>query len=127
SSGGIPLSLFLLLRGYRRSSQGLVIAGWLVAAWQVSLGFTLGLQFAYLLAVLALIAVVWWWRTRPNARARSGTDPLPAGHPAQSWTDPSPAGHPAGTDPSPAGHPARTGADPSPAGHPTRTGTIARI
>jgi hypothetical protein len=62
SSGGIPLALFLLLRGYRRSSRGLVIAGWLVTAWQISLGFTLGLQFAYLLAVLALIAVVYWWR-----------------------------------------------------------------
>lgn len=62
SSGGIALSLFLLLRGYRRSSRGLLIAGWLVAAWQMSLGFTLGLQFAYMLAILALIAVVWWWR-----------------------------------------------------------------
>ncbi len=64
SSGGIALALFLLLRGYRRSSRGLVVAGWLVAAWQMSLGFTLGLQFAYLLAVLALIAAVWWWRAK---------------------------------------------------------------
>ncbi len=64
SSGGIALSLFLLLRGYRRSSRGLLIAGWLVAAWQISLGFTLGLQFAYMLALLALIAVVWWWRAK---------------------------------------------------------------
>jgi hypothetical protein len=68
SSGGIPLALFLLLRGYRRSSRGLLLAGWLVSAWQISLGFTLGLQFAYLLAVLALIAVVWWWRARPKPR-----------------------------------------------------------
>ncbi|MGA9285819.1 MAG: hypothetical protein WBV85_10295 [Solirubrobacteraceae bacterium] len=64
SSGGIALSLFLLLRGYRRSSRGLLVAGWLVAAWQISLGFTLGLQFAYMLALLALIAVVWWWRAK---------------------------------------------------------------
>jgi hypothetical protein len=62
SSGGVALSLFLLLRGYRRSSRGLLIAGWLVAAWQMSLGFTLGLQFAYMLAIFAVIAVVWWWR-----------------------------------------------------------------
>jgi hypothetical protein len=62
SGGGIPLALFLLLRGYRRSSPRLVIAGWLVAAWQISLGFTLGLQFAYLLLVLALVMAVWWWR-----------------------------------------------------------------
>jgi hypothetical protein len=31
-----------------------VIAGWLVAAWQMTLGFTLGLQFAYLLLVLGV-------------------------------------------------------------------------
>lgn len=61
SSGGIPLALFLLLRGYRRSSWGLVLAGWLVSAWQVSLGFTLGLQYCYLLAVLTLIVAVYWW------------------------------------------------------------------
>jgi hypothetical protein len=61
SSGGIPLALFLLLRGYRHSSRGLVLAGWLVSAWQVSLGFTLGLQYCYLLAVLTLVAAVYWW------------------------------------------------------------------
>ena len=61
SSGGIPLALFLLLRGYRRSSRGLVLAGWLVSAWQVSLGFTLGLQYCYLLAVITLVAAVYWW------------------------------------------------------------------
>ena len=62
SSGGIPLALFLLLRGYRRSSVPIVIAGWLVSAWQVSLGFTLGLQYAYLLAILAVIVALAWWR-----------------------------------------------------------------
>jgi hypothetical protein len=69
SSGGIALSLFLLLRGYRRGSRGLLIAGWLVAAWQISLGFTLGLQFSYLLAVLAVLAAVYWWQ--------AGRPPLP--------------------------------------------------
>jgi hypothetical protein len=67
SGGGIALALFLLLRGYRHrgskiGQRGLLIAGWLVAAWQISLGFTLGLQLAYLMAVLALIAVFWGWR-----------------------------------------------------------------
>ncbi|HUA75465.1 MAG TPA: hypothetical protein VL988_11960 [Solirubrobacteraceae bacterium] len=67
SSGGIALALFLLLRGYRRSSRGLVIAGWLVSAWQISLGFTLGLQFAYLMAVLAALAAIYWLRAgRPS-------------------------------------------------------------
>ncbi len=64
SSGGIPLALFLLLRGYRRGSRGLVLAGWLVSAWQISLGFTLGLQYAYLLIVLALLVLWYWWRGR---------------------------------------------------------------
>lgn len=81
SSGGMPLAIFLLLRGYRRASRGLVAAGWLVAAWQMSLGFTLGLQFAYLLAVLGLIAAAQWlWSTRLSAgrlggeRGRGGQD-----------------------------------------------------
>jgi hypothetical protein len=64
SSGGLACGLFLLLRGYRRGSRGLVLAGWLVSAWQISLGFTLGLQYAYLLALLALIVLVFWWRGR---------------------------------------------------------------
>jgi hypothetical protein len=55
SAGGIPLVLFLLVRGYRRRRPGLVVAGWGVAAWQMTLGFTLGLQLAYLLAALALV------------------------------------------------------------------------
>ena len=70
SSGGIALALFLLLRGYRRGSLGLVIAGWLVSAWQISLGFTLGLQFSYLLAVLAVIAAVYWLRAGRPALPR---------------------------------------------------------
>src|SRR3954451_20222212 len=62
SSGGIPLALFLLVRGYRRSSARLVLAGWLVAAWQLSLGFSLGLQLAYLLLALAVGAVLLGFR-----------------------------------------------------------------
>jgi hypothetical protein len=75
SGGGIPLALFLLLRGYRRwpnfhRSRTLVGAGWLVSAWQVSLGFTLGLQFTYLLAVLALLGAWYWWRAGRPAPPR---------------------------------------------------------
>jgi hypothetical protein len=70
SSGGIALALFLLLRGYRRSSRGLLIAGWLVSAWQISLGFTLGLQFAYMLAVLAVLAALYWLRAGRPALPR---------------------------------------------------------
>src|SRR5947208_5604138 len=71
SSGGIPLSLFLLVRGYRRASVPLVVGGWVAAAWQLSLGFTTGLQLASLLAALfAFAAVVWLRRGRPALARR---------------------------------------------------------
>jgi hypothetical protein len=70
SSGGIPLSLFLLLRGYRSRRAAVVLAGWLVAAWQCSLGFTLGLQLGYLLVVLALVAAMSPRRVRSLLEAR---------------------------------------------------------
>src|SRR4051794_2023685 len=73
SSGGVPLCLFLLVRGYRRSSSRLVLAGGLVAAWQLSLGFSLGLQLAYLLLVLAVGALALGWRPpRPTLVATGG-------------------------------------------------------
>jgi hypothetical protein len=62
SSGGIPLALALGVRGYRLRRPWPVFAGFAVAAWQLSLGFTLGLPLAYLLAALGVIAVVAWWR-----------------------------------------------------------------
>lgn len=62
SSGGIPLTLFLLVRGYRTGSVRTIVAGWVVAAWQVSLGFTLGLQLGYLLAFLGVLAAIAIWR-----------------------------------------------------------------
>ena len=66
ASGGIPLSLFVLLRGYRRGRPGVVFLGWLVATWQLLLGFTLGLQLLYLLCVLAVPATALWWKRRPE-------------------------------------------------------------
>ena len=63
SSGGIPLSLFLLVRGYRNERAGLVLAGWLVATWQLALGFTLGLQLGYLLLALGAGTIVWLVRS----------------------------------------------------------------
>lgn len=78
SSGGLACGMFLLLRGYRRGSRGLVLAGWLLSAWQISLGFTLGLQYAYLLALLALLVLVFWWRGRLS--------PGPAWQPAATGT-----------------------------------------
>jgi hypothetical protein len=66
ASGGIPLSLFLLVRGYRRSRPGVVVVGWLVATWQVLLGFALGLQLLYLLAVLLALAAWFLWKRQPG-------------------------------------------------------------
>jgi hypothetical protein len=80
SSGGLPLAIFLLLRGYRRSSRRLVLAGWLVSAWQVSLGFTLGLQYCYMLLVLALIVVYCWWRGRLTPSLSAVGRDAPDGH-----------------------------------------------
>jgi hypothetical protein len=71
SSGGIPLALALGLRGYRLRRAGFVLAGWAVATWQLSLGFTLGVPLAYLLGTLGLIAaIVWLRRGRPALNRR---------------------------------------------------------
>jgi hypothetical protein len=48
----------------------------MVALWQISLGWNLGLPFAYLLAVLALGTSLWWWRRphdRPSRRVLGAT------------------------------------------------------
>jgi hypothetical protein len=68
SSGGIPLALFLLVRGYRRESAWTVFAGWLAATWQLALGFTLGLMLAYLLAALGVVVLLSWRKRRPARR-----------------------------------------------------------
>ncbi|TDB70906.1 hypothetical protein, partial [Micromonospora sp. KC723] len=74
--GGIALALAMLARGhgwslrhgYRpdRVRPGWAGAGWALAAWQVTLGFGVGLPFAYVLALLTLAATAGyvrsWWR-----------------------------------------------------------------
>lgn len=68
STGGIALALWALARGHGYSFRGRtepqpwwIFAGWLIAAWQVSLGFAIGLPFIYLMGVVGLViaAVVW--------------------------------------------------------------------
>ena len=67
SSGGIPIAIAIALRGYRLRSAWWVFAGFAVAAWQFSIGPTLGLPFTYLLCLLGLTAaVVWLRRGRPT-------------------------------------------------------------
>ncbi|MDW5598764.1 hypothetical protein VSS74_30675, partial [Conexibacter stalactiti] len=79
SSGGIPLALALLVRGWQRESAALVLAGWVVATWQLSLGWTLGLQLAYLLLALALALLARrWWLGRRAALAAAHLPAAPA-------------------------------------------------
>src|SRR5215207_7387412 len=60
ASGGIPLSLAFAARGIRLRQPWWLVAAWLVAAWQVSLGFVLGLPFAYGLAAACVFAAIAW-------------------------------------------------------------------
>jgi hypothetical protein len=76
SVGGIALSLAMLARGHgfsftrgyrpEKTRPGWAVAGWCVAAWQISLGFGIGLPFAYVLVAITLVSVVrWFLRRRP--------------------------------------------------------------
>ena len=68
STGGIALALFALARGHGYSFRsGLRLelakpwwaaAGWLVAAWQVTIGFAVGLPFIYLMGLLGAVIIV---------------------------------------------------------------------
>jgi hypothetical protein len=75
SNGGLALALAMLARGHgykltggfrrERTRPGWVVAGWAVAAWQISLGFGIGLPFAYLMGAACLVVGVRWlvrWR-----------------------------------------------------------------
>jgi hypothetical protein len=66
SSGGIPLAIAFAIRGIRLLRPWWLFSAWVVAAWQLSIGWVLGLPFAYGLAGAVLIAVVAWLvRGRP--------------------------------------------------------------
>jgi hypothetical protein len=70
STAGVALALFLLLSGYRRQRPRQVVGGWAAAAWQMTIGFALGIWFAYLLAVLAVLCVIAWLRAGRPALPR---------------------------------------------------------
>ncbi|WP_433792784.1 hypothetical protein [Actinoplanes sp. CA-252034] len=68
SAGGIPLALAMLARGHgyslrhgfradRRSALW-AIGGWIVAIWQLTLGFSLGVPFAYVLGLLLIALMI---------------------------------------------------------------------
>ncbi|MEU8655636.1 hypothetical protein [Actinoplanes philippinensis] len=68
SAGGIPLALAMLARGHgyslrhgfrpERRSGLWAIGGWIVAIWQLTLGFSLGVPFAYVLALLLITLMI---------------------------------------------------------------------
>jgi hypothetical protein len=71
SSGGVPLSIALALRGIRLRSPWWLFWAWVVAAWQVSIGWALGLPFAYGIAGAVAVAIVMWLiRGRPPVPRR---------------------------------------------------------
>jgi hypothetical protein len=68
SSGGIALALFAIARGHGYSFRyGLrpefrkpwwVFAGWVIAAWQVTLGFAIGIPFVYVMGIVGLVVII---------------------------------------------------------------------
>ncbi|MGA9635840.1 MAG: hypothetical protein WBQ41_11450, partial [Solirubrobacterales bacterium] len=60
SSGGIPLAIAFAVRGLRLRRHWWLFGAWVVATWQLSIGWVLGLPFAYGLAGAVLLAVIVW-------------------------------------------------------------------
>src|SRR6266487_1215417 len=86
STGPFIAALAMLARGHGLSFRGRkgpprpwwALAGWLAAAWQVSIGFAIGLPFVYLMAIIALIAAVSWLATNAMpGRSRPSRWPWP--------------------------------------------------
>jgi len=80
STGGIALALAMLARGHgyslrhgyrpERAKPAWALVGWLVAAWQLTLGFGLGLPFGYALLLTAVVAAIWWVAAWVRGRRR---------------------------------------------------------
>ncbi|MBB4738096.1 hypothetical protein BJY16_001555 [Actinoplanes octamycinicus] len=112
SAGAIPLALALLARGHgwsirygfrpERRRAGWAALGWLVATWQLSLGFSLGLPFAYVLAgiVLFLLVAVPLRRLRRRRRERKLSRGELSPTPAAGAEKPAAAAKPGTDDPS---------------------------
>src|SRR3954454_18235517 len=62
SSGGIPLALAFVVRGVRLNRPWWIFWAWVVAVWEVSIGWVLGLPFAYGVGLIVLVGVVIWLR-----------------------------------------------------------------
>ena len=71
SSGGIPLAIAFAVRGIRLRRHWWLFWAWIVAVWEVSIGWVLGLPFAYAIGGAVVIAVVAWLvRGRPPVPRR---------------------------------------------------------
>jgi hypothetical protein len=75
SYGGMFLALAMLARGHgvrwlRREGEEVphrpwwALGGWLVATWQLCIGFGVGVPFLYVLLGCLVVGVVIWWRRR---------------------------------------------------------------
>jgi hypothetical protein len=80
STGGIALSLAMIARGHgwslrsghrpERHSPRWALAGWLVGAWQITIGLAVGLVFVYVTIAVCLVVAAsfgwsWWRHGRP--------------------------------------------------------------
>ena len=73
STGGIAISAALIAHGHGwslrsgwqpdRIRPAWVLAGWLVAAWQLTFGFATGIWFGYFLALVMLALALGWLAT----------------------------------------------------------------
>jgi hypothetical protein len=80
STGAVALALAMLARGHgyslrhgyrpERARPWWALGGWLVAAWQMTISFGVGIPFAYVLGILTLASIVYWWRKRPPFSGR---------------------------------------------------------
>ncbi|SEP71824.1 hypothetical protein [Lentzea albida] len=75
SIGGVALALCALarghgftLRGRREPAPRWIFAGWVIATWQVTIGFALGITFVYVMAAVGVAIAVFVWRQRPGIR-----------------------------------------------------------
>ncbi|WP_051704674.1 hypothetical protein [Glycomyces sp. NRRL B-16210] len=78
SCGGIALALAMLARGHGwsmregfradRQRPGWIIAGWLTALWQFTIGAGLGIPFVYLLLGIGVVVGLHWLVLRPRLR-----------------------------------------------------------
>ena len=69
SVGGIAFALWAIARGFGYSLRSReepkpwwAFAGWLIAAWQLTLGFAIGITFFYVMAMVGVAVAIVAWR-----------------------------------------------------------------